>query len=383
MIALWWDRLPATLGKRWPLLSAVFSDGRYLLAWPLVASASPLLAIAAGALLAYATPHALTFTGSLGIMSIVLMIGSISAGLGAWTVIGYGLADFVLLPHPLAYSLPRDSWLAIARVRVPLLIAYLLLFALAALVPAYASLLGRTGARRRRAATAKLGAQGGRDLLGIATRAIVAMLLTWAWTLSVPTLIRPLFTWNLGRPPLAAIRPLQSHGWWLTLVAAGMVLIRSMLEWLAQRRATSVTRAAPIVVSPKARAASAPSSGAWRIITTPLRAALVTLVFAGLIGNWLEAALLLCILILTDVVRLVVSAVPAWRAFIARVPLLARLATAMAVSCVVARLVLAPMWHGDDFTPMILGLGASLLVFAALLPIPVIALPTSTSAVRS
>jgi hypothetical protein len=150
------------------------------------------------------------------------------------------------------------------------------------------------------------------------------------------------------------------------------VIIHAMIESMARRRMErGAASGIPTATDPlRATAAPrrAPSNTHWRFVTIPLRAALLTLIFAGLLANWFEAALLLCVFVLVDLVRQTVSHFAAWTRFVSRIPLLARLAIAAVVSCFVAWFVLKPTWPGDDFTPMIIGLGAALLVFAALLP---------------
>src|SRR5262245_41799418 len=102
LIDWWWLRVPMAARRISLSLSAVLTDGLYLTAWPQVGAIAPPLSLLIGFLLGWLrfTPGN-TFTFSIYMMALMLVVSSLGAGLGAWLWTGYVIGDFFLFRSPL------------------------------------------------------------------------------------------------------------------------------------------------------------------------------------------------------------------------------------------------------------------------------------------
>ena len=198
---------------------------------------------------------------------------------------------------------------------------------------------------------------------------IAAFALTYAWVLAMPMLIRPVFTWRDLPPQVLAIKPLQEWTWILPVVAAAASLTRFALERASLRRTRQDVKAvAPAndvkssVNAPGARRAVSPSPFGMLI-----RAVGLTTLMAGLTTSWKEAAILLSVFIVCDVVRVIIAGASSWQRILAHVPLIFRFAAALVASYFVGgaiiRVTLTP---GATYLPVIYVMGAGLVITAVL-----------------
>lgn len=359
---LWWRRSPRLAGKVSRLFPAVLTDGVYLCAWPAVAGWAPPLALLTGFLIGWLhfTPGE-TYTYSILILALLMAISSLGAALGAWSVLGYALGDFLLFPHArFFYGAFVD---ALFRVRAPLLITYVLLAVLLVVVP-----LTSQGFRRQ--LTARLPrASPLRTALGAIIQAVFQAALVLVWTHAVPTLIRPIYTWLGHQPPIEAVQPLQQYGIVLVVLAAVLGALRAVLEERALVRPGMLQQVVQIRL---AVARVAPRRGgrlpAWA--TAILKAAFITFMLAGLMIGWLDALAFLTIFTVVILLRAQLpSRLGSWTRMIARVPLLIRIGVGMAISYGLASLIVGVLWsHTQTFLPILISTTASLIVFALLLP---------------
>src|SRR5262249_9303787 len=124
---LWWRRLPVLGRRASATLADVLADGLYLTAWPTAGALGPPLAFLLGLLLGWwrFAPGA-TFTFSITVMALMLVVSQLSVSLGVWLWLGYAVGDFFLFHWDTGTSYEK-AWERLLYVRVPLLISYALL----------------------------------------------------------------------------------------------------------------------------------------------------------------------------------------------------------------------------------------------------------------
>jgi hypothetical protein len=353
---LWWTRLPLGVSRVSRGLAAALADGIYLSAQPAVGALAPPAALVAGFLIGWLhfSPGE-TFTYSLPVMGVMLAVGVISAGLGAWLLAGYVIGDFFLRPHAV-YDVTETPVLLLLRARLPLLLSYVLLAQLLVTIPLVAATIRRgMPARLRR----------GRAILGYGLGLVVLGALVYLWTQAVPTLIRPVFTWESQPQPIEAFKPLQELGWVLVFLGVAAMAVRIVVETVARRDVAirearvqlAIARAAPVgglVLSP---------------VRAAFRAALTALLLAGIVDNPFEGVVLLGVLFVLFWARdLIQTVLPAWVRLVSRIPVLLRLAAGIALSSAIATQSVNLFWASDTFFPILLSVLLSLGIFAILIP---------------
>jgi hypothetical protein len=271
----------------------MLADGRYLMAWPRIGSFAPPAALLVGLLVGWShwlvgpggggTPTAAdTYTGSILAMALFIALGIMSNGLGIWFVIGYAVGDLFFYPH--AHVGGMQFWRLI-HVQTPLLISYVWLFAFIAVIPFVAHTLGSLPI------TSRHGRRGG-STTGTAANVMATVLvqagLVFAWAISMPILIRPVFTWSTPANSAGAVEPLQHYGWVLVIVAAVMAWVRLRIEDRAGR-ATSGQRFTQASARARTFARRKPRSELPLSAGVPLRAAGTTLIFGGALTSPLDA----------------------------------------------------------------------------------------------
>jgi hypothetical protein len=248
------------------------------------------------------------------------------------------------------------------RVRGPMLLSYVLLFGLIAFVPFLATTLRR----------ATIGRHARDDLpwavVGVAVQGVIQGALVLVWTNAYPPLIRPIFTWVGSTPTIDVIQPVQAQGMVLVVLAVLGGAGRTLAEALAPRVSPSAAAAISarqlrIVRAMPARARLLPL---W--LSASLGAAFLTLLMAGVIGSWLEAALLFAVFTVSSLLRRFVRGLPAWAALMRRIPLVLRLAAGAGASYVIAIVVLRISSEQQSFFPLVISTALSVLVLALLLP---------------
>lgn len=349
-----WLKLPLMITKRWGILGLTAADGHYLVKWPAAAILSPPIAAVIGAYVS-ATQQEMTFTYSIGAMAVLGFIGQLSAVLGFWAALGYATSNLI------DYLTTGDT-LSLSGVLAHA-ISYALLGTLLVLVPVFvsnvrAAVINMTF--RLRIARS----------IESATAAILTGGLVYMWVAVTPLLIRPMFTWPTGSPPVEAIAPLQQQGFLLVLIlgcaAAGRVYIEHAALVGDAARHSQVLKAgiADLVLRKAGRRRS--------YVKSLVSAVLLTILLSGVIANWIIGISLTLFLfgLLTLHSRAGVSS-SALLKKLYRVPILARLLVGVVASIAISRIVIGLLWGADNsFTPLLIGasLGAACITLLTVQP---------------
>lgn len=381
----WWVTLPRTLARRFVGLSAIAVDGHVLVGLGPLAAVLPPLALAGGFYAGVAHPgFEVTFTESLALMLTLLALGTVSTQLGALGVIGFAAGDFFfehtswstkpsflgdepggLLANPLVANLVVD--------RVPLLIQYALMAALAIGVPVGArSLAGSLAVRLRLP-------DGVHFVVTAVLVAVTSFVLARLWASAAPMVIRPVFTWtiddgiNQGNMPVGAIEPIQANVHWIARVGALAVLGRAALTWVFGRRAR-VQQAETAILAPL----DGPDTAEAGVVRTLLQAALIAsvavLFLAGMIDDWWAAGVLAAAFFFARLARSGLIPVPTrrWRETVNRIPVILRFGGTLLVMNGVAKAVIASSLNtGDDrFQFLVWPVAGAALLMAFAMPDP-------------
>lgn len=355
----WWLTVPAFVGRFSKMLATVLADGIYLMAWPWVGATAPPSAFLLGFLSGWLQFFGQVFSVSLVGMAVMLLVSTAGSALGVWVLAGYLTGDFILGNHRVYYGSPFSTFVF---VRVPLLISYLLLGMLLVVVPWGSARLRRRTLSRFRAERKV------RMMVDASVQAVLAALLVFVWTQSTPTLIRPVFTWAGGTPPIEAIHPLQENGVYLAWLAALLSVGRIIAEYVASARPQVRQR----VASLRAQLAHGRPSR-WQLpapVHAILKGLFLTFMLAGLLTDWLDAIVFALMASTILIMRFVLSSrFLTWVRMVSHIPILVRIGTGMIASYLIARMVMGAMWSGTStFRPVTISVTASLLVFAFILP---------------
>lgn len=358
IVRWWWIQVPVRTARYFPTFGSGLSDGLYLARWPIVAASATPAALLIGVLLGAYHPGA-TFSHSAWVMALAISAGLISAQLGVGVVVGYAVGDLFYHDHA---SFQRNAVQVLLRVHLPLLLSYVLLALAAVTLP----LIGASARLQVRSARLYQSfPQVGRVAEAVVYAALMGALV-YAWTSAVAVLIRPVFTWQGGQPPVEAIRPLQTQGRLLAGAAAAVAIARVLLEEAASHPrvialAVPLSLALHRAIRHRHRAA-----GVLGLLAGALG---LTLVMAGIISGPVEGALVfgfLAVLLWTrDRVR-AASWLPL--RLMGRVPELLRLAAGFALGYYVSARVVAPLWNTTQtFRPVLLAACCSLAIMTLLM----------------
>lgn len=359
---VWWVRIPGALARVSRLFSTISMDGAYLRAWPLVATVAPVLCLVFGFLTGWLHfSDGIVYTQTIGVMALFVLASGLGAGLGLWLLVGYVLGDFLLFGHRHPYD--SSIFTGVVVMRLSLVIVYVLLAKLVCLVP-----LVSRGLRQQLVGGLKLEA----PVSTIVTAVVQGLLqaaLVWVWVQATPTLIRPVFTWVEGTPPVDAMRPLQQEGLWLVALGFLLGVARAILESLpAAKRALQANRVA-VARSLQAHQSPVPIRlPFW--FPAIIRALFATFMMSGIIQTWFEAISFFILLLGAQLLRGVI-ATQAWAfvQFINRVPIILRIMAGALVSYLVASQVIPAYWGGGGtFLPVLMTAASSMIVFSLLLP---------------
>jgi hypothetical protein len=383
-----WIRIPRAVIRRLPSLWGVAGDGHALVALPPLAVLSPFV-VTAGAFVvgAQRLGYEVVYTESIAIMAAAIAIGAFSSQLGLLAVLGFGLGEQLvdgrrsIATSPLLGAGERfgDGLLGtFARVRLPMVITYLLLAVAVVVIPRTArALLVAVGRWRRVPASIAWPLASGLFV-------VVVWIALRTWVAAAPTLVRPRFTWTGGLPTVKAIQPIQDNG--DELIAAGVmaamarqVLLGLALWWSPVRdrvrfaeedrvpeRAAQAGRARPV------------ASGTFRRLLGDVGAAgLATIVLAGVLEEgwlWVAAfAVFLAVRLLRSGV-IAAGALDTWKLLVARVPAVAR----AVLLWIVARVVTDALVKGfiDSYTGVALVvIAGAVMVFLIFPGTPRVAVP--------
>ena len=368
-VRFWWIRLPLAAHRISAGLAETLLDGYYLVAWPLMTAIAPPLVLITGLLIgAWHPGFGEVFTQSMLVMVVAAAIGILSAQSGLLFVTGFALGDFFLW-HGYWVCPPRTMWLAqlcgdprweqVVRSRVPLLIVYGVIALLAVGIPiATKGLLAQFPPPRFATPSVWFA-------IMMAGHAVLTGALVYLWAQAVPLLIRPVFTWRGDNPPEAAVSPLQDRVAPLVVAAVIASLARMTLQraTVVSPRSTARLNAWEANLAWAAAARPSPPLRPPAAVQVAATAAWSTLLLAGVLEGWAEAALLAGLLLVLQAARARLIPVPlgAWPQVAYRVPHLIRLVAGTAVTVLLARMVL-PGGLGESFRPLLHLLMAGLIV---------------------
>ncbi len=357
LIDFWWQRLPAAGGRISRTLATLLGEGVYLTTLPVVAGLAPVAAIAIGLLAGWhrlGVADVLTQSGA--ILALAVVLGLIAAQLGLLYTVAYALADLLVWRLP---DLPRRNQDVIEYV-AGLIITYVALGVLATVVPlAVRTVRAQTPLPVEEAADTRVTVD---MLLGGAT----AALLTWLFVSAMPMLVRPVFFWQHRVPNLSSVEPVQEGAWIYALIAFVVAAIRVLLEYAA-------AVIDPSELEQRALAMEGQPPGLWERVPASIRviagAVIGTVILAGLVMTWEEAALLFGgLLVILGIRSLGPRLLPAWPRAVDRLPVILRLVVALPVIYVAGTLILTGRLRGGSFVPLVVALFGALLLYAALFP---------------
>lgn len=375
-LAIWmWIRAPRAVIRRFPSTWGVAGDGHVLTALPPLAVLAP-LAVALGSLVIGAAHlgYEDVYTESLVLMTTFVIIGVLSSQLGVVAVVGFAVGDFFLGSRGVEGSGRGGPFAGgplgdLTRVRVPLLITYLLLGVAVVVVPRTArALLVAVGRWRRVPATLAWPLVSGLFV-------VVIWIGLQTWVAASPILVRPRFTWLGTLPTAEAIQPLQRDGHQLVAMAVAAAIFRQLLLalavwWPPMRDRVARAEADPVVLrldrrghQPKA-VDQAPSVGR-RLLGDVGASCLATLVLAGVLEQlwlWVVAfGVFMSVRLLRSGV-LAVAPLEAWKVLVARVPVVVRVVVLWIVARVLTDALAAQLI--DSYTGVALAvLAGAILVF--------------------
>jgi hypothetical protein len=368
--AFWWGRVPRALSRLSPVAAAAAFDGAYLVGWRLAGALVPLAAVALGLGLGWLHPPdgGYTFTSSLLLTAVLLGIGGIGSGVGLWLAVGFAIGDFILFPHladgavALRCQVSRCTVIdELLKVRVPLLISYVLLAQGTVLVP-FASTAVRSAGMRLVARFTTPGLA-----VGVALQAVVQAALSLLWAMSLAFGLRPLWTFLGDQPPVDEVQPVQDAVVILALVGGMVGALRVGAEYAAVRQPAAAVRFEALAAAAIGAAKRARLPFPVGIVVVAL---LTTAVAAGLVESWLAAGVLFAALVGIGLVRArLTRVVPFSGTLVRRVPLFVRLAIGGVVAFLVARQLLT-MASQSDLVSSLASFLATLLIFAIVAPEP-------------
>ncbi|GAB1542551.1 hypothetical protein NUACC21_52250 [Scytonema sp. NUACC21] len=367
MIEFWWDHLPLKVRHISSMLALVLADGIYLTAFRGVASTPPLILLLGFFIGLSHFWSGDTFTYSIPAMVLMLVISSFSAALGTWLWLGYVVGDFILFPH-----LQNPNWLNLDTwiyVRLPLFLSYFLLSFLLVSIPLSTRLLRRLTLPNleEKLSSLTFAQRTFMTVIAAGLQAIIVSVLVYIWTQSVPTLIRPVYTWQGQQPSVAAIAPIQQKGQILVIIAAICGIIRVVLEYRALINSSVKERLSKFQIAFSQTVAKQKSLPVWLIV--PIKAAFSIFMLSGIISSWSDVILLGVPLLLAMFIRegLFVRLDARLVYWICKIPLLIRLIAACVISYLLAGIIVRSMWNSTStFLPIVISTIVGYAVFSIL-----------------
>jgi hypothetical protein len=360
LIKFWWHNLPLLAGKISIFISVILTDGLYLTRWSKLAAYAPVVSLLTGFFIGW--KHFSTgdvFTFSITVMAVMMAISSFGSGLGSWLLLGYSFGDFFLFPHPRSNDFYESFFLQ----QIPLLLSYTLLSILLVSIPLTTQSLRLQTIPRLK----NLGA------FGLVVEAIlqagIQSSLVFVWTQSVPLLIRPVYTWQGGTPPVEAIQPLQND--WLILVQLAAILgvIRIFLEFKSLSD--------PFVIERGQRLKEELQNiKPYRISIPPYiiviaKAAFTTAMLSGMITIKTDIYLLGGTITLAMLIRdSSFKQLTGWTTIVFKIPILLRLILATGLSYYLALTIIDFMWQDNSFSALLISTMVGIIVFGLLMPNP-------------
>jgi hypothetical protein len=378
-----WITLPRRAAARgWVSLAAVLSDGHCLAAMGPLAGYLSATVLAGGFLVgAGHVGFETVFVESTALTLVVVALGAVSAHWGLAATAGFALGDFFV--HHTSWTTESsiggasgvldEPFLAnLLVVRLPLLVGYGLLGAVAVGVPVAARALAGSVALHPRLP------EGARLVLGAGLTAATAFLLARMWAAAVPVTIRPLYTWTVddgfggGLMPVEAVVPDRSAeitvGWMAALAVLARVLLTTVLS---RTRVGELDQVESELLAPFDAPPPAPTP--FKAVVRMGAAALVgTLLLAGLIEELWAAGALVLVFLLAQLLKSGLIPLPpaSWRRAVDRIPMLLRFGEVLLVVDAVAEEVVGRAITEASFQVMVWPVALSVLAMAILVPDP-------------
>lgn len=312
------------------------------------------------------------YTESLVILLLGCLLGFLSTNLGLSFVVAFAFGDFFIAETRWTTDLLDSGAFAgsgvlaaLLRIRLPMLLGYLLLAALCVYIPRIARLLVADIPQTTRLPKAPAFAIA--SLLNLIVVAIAVRL----WAEATAVLIRPLFVWQFQPPTTDAISPLQNQAMWLVLAAIVATAARFAILWSIYASTEQTQR---LLEVERSLAVPGPSGREPKrlppVAVAILGAGLSTLSMAGLVDNWLLSVFAFAIFVTLYLIKSDATpiSINGWKKVAARVPVLVRL--------VLGFLILANLrdsFAGEydaDFDRLALYVLGSIVLLFALLPGP-------------
>ena len=367
-----WVELPALGGRVSATLAQILHDGSGLVALPWLALVLTPAALLIGLL--FGATHLTfdeSFTESLVFMMLAAAIGVFSGQAGLGLLVGFAAGDFFVFRSDwstggtFAFQ-DAPLWEHVVSRRVPLLIQYAVLALLVTSIPVVTkAILAQVRSAARLSPQGQLFAA----LVGHAT---LTFAFVWLWTQSSALLIRPVFTWTGSSPTDAAIVPLQEQGLAIAFAALIGSVARIAIRWRGVPPAPAARRVDELEAGLSARRPTAPPAVeriplALRVVA---RAGWATLILAGLYFDWFDALLMAAMLLAFTAARAGLLPVPLgdWPSLAHRVPILLRVALALAIIFVIGNAANELIVSSETFRPLVVLVGVSLAVFLLVLP---------------
>ncbi|MGH2351835.1 MAG: hypothetical protein ACRDJN_09515 [Chloroflexota bacterium] len=376
MAWLWWVYLVLRVRRLSDGLATALADGLYLVAWPLVAFFLPPLAALLGFVLGAMHPgFERTFSESLPLLLLLVLLGTLSGHLGLTFLAGYAGGEVFVFHFERLAALPSavmnvlragDPPAAAAGLALDLGVLWLPLliqYGLMALPLTTFPVLTKT-LLRSLSVLASLGPWAG-FVAAAAIHAALSFALVYFWTQSVPLLIRPLFIWRGESMAAAAVIPVQTQG--LTIAGAGVVasLVRMGLQGLT----TYVPRLrAPVDPAVGRLGSDGPLTPLAERVPRPLavlgRALTTTLLLGGLYASWADWGGLLLLIVLIEAARVGLLPIPLgpWAQVVQRLPVVVRVAGTLAVLLVLSNALAPFVQDAETFRPLVLLTGVAMIV---------------------
>lgn len=373
---LWWVRLPRLGARMSSTLGLTLLDGHWVGAIRVLSVLATPTALAVGVAIGWRQPgFEVLPTESLALLVLFVVVGTASGQLGLAMLGGLAFGQLVLSDTTWAYAgedLSRASLTSgdaadyLLRVVVPLLIAYGVLAVVLVKLPLGTKAIVRSLLPGDRSPLALR--------IGIALVAQVALTAAavYLWALAAPVLLRPVWSWRDLEPTVEAIRPLQEDAATLARAGALMAALRLGIQALLVT-VPSLAGRATAIEEELARPLSAPAvyDRLPQVVRSLISAALITLLLAGLLAGWGEAAVVYVAVSGFELVRTGVVPFPwgPWGTLMERIPVLLRFVAGLVV------VYLAGQWFlperirdAETFRPQLLFLLLGLTVFLILIP---------------
>lgn len=365
MIEKLWVDLPLKAQRISNTLTDVLLDGLYLSVFSVIGVIVTPLVLILGFLAGIFHPGFKTvFSESLPFMIVAGSVGMLSARLGLFFVFGFALGDFFLAPHAASYSLhgPIRNFL---ETRPALVIEYALLALLLVWTPMVVKELLGTLRLPKKFSNGQIFYSA---LLSVGA---FTGLFVFFWTQAVPVLIRPVFAWNNVYFPLSMAQPLQQTGYQLIVVLVILALVRVWLQHLVltlppfsqtySNLSEKLFKAKPVV--PFFDRLPVPA----RVI---ISSAAMAFLLSGLFSNWFQPVILFSVFSFFSVFREGLISLPfsPLAKIMDKIPVIVRFVIGLVLVSWVAGRAVANRPGNDGFSPIILTIVISLVIFFLLTP---------------